>query len=188
LLIGIPLLIMIFLLGWIWIFMPQTHRGSTWRKMDAIHQGQRALAHAIEAYYADHQAYPAMHPMAEFTSNTEQMISALKQCNGNGLCYVESGNPARGLAGVTTPVAYIEALPRDIFPILSPIPLAYFTDGRGWILFSAGPDTRYDVRPDKDFAGSDAIKLEYLMRSGLCYDPSNGTTSNGDMIMLKRVD
>lgn len=60
----------------------------------------------------------------------------------------------------------------------------YHTDGRGWMLLSAGPDTDYDIDP--------AAELERMSRdsgagpAALTYDPTNGFNSSGDIVRFMR--
>src|SRR5438105_2741102 len=66
---------------------------------------QRAMATAIEAYYAAHHAYPSERSFLTLTSDPAYLRKkGLSQLN-----FVEPGS--KFLMGLTTPVAYMESLP-----------------------------------------------------------------------------
>jgi prepilin-type N-terminal cleavage/methylation domain-containing protein len=143
------------------------------------------LAVALEAYRVDNQNYP---PHGEILSDGTVLFPAFRA--GLGTVEFTPGWP------LTTPLAYLTSLPAD--PLLRewPAPLdrrygyihsrqmAAILTGRGfiasahaivptygyWRLYGAGPDG------DK---GSDA-------KTGILYDPTNGTSSDGDLVRSQR--
>ena len=119
------------------------------------------------------------------------------------------GLPSTGSGSLTTPVNYLAnkdfpmlAIPADPFAPVKGAPLCYYLspDSKGWILWSAGPDRKYDltaqnigivykpiVPPDLKgrnpiFAPALAIYPKLIFYT---YDPTNGTKSGGDVF---RVD
>jgi hypothetical protein len=68
---------------------------------------------------------------------------------------------------LTTPIAYITAIPGDPFAP-QPKPLQYELNGKSmWKLWSVGPDQKDD-------------------KAALEFDPTNGTVSAGDLIRSKQ--
>ncbi len=135
----------------------------------------RSLATALESYFVDHEAYPAMRSFREeFGKNRK----ALMEAGGWNLSYIEPGR--KGLEGLTTPVAYITGLFTDRYAPDEEMSYAYYTDGDGWVLFSAGPDRIYDINPAQDY-DSALTPEEHVPLILKRYDPTNGTLSSGDI-------
>lgn len=132
-----------------------------------------SLATALGAYRIDNDAFPPT-PLEELDDEDSRI---------------------RRLAPLTTPIAYMSSLPLEVFgpgrkqddrpyPYWSPglndamkySPMYYFLEqekklrGR-WALFSRGPDKDYEAAVEEGGSG--------LLRS---YDPSNGTSSDGDIM------
>lgn len=138
----------------------------------------RAIATAVESYYADHGAFPRMLPLR----TSGKYDGKLKRTGGWDLMTVDPGDAKH--AGLTTPIAYMSALPKDIRSPRGAYPYAYYTDDKGWILFSAGPDGDYDLNPAKDYNSSETQPSAHLKTHGT-YDPTNGSQSNGDIWRVK---
>ncbi len=83
----------------------------------------RALATALESYFIDHGEYPAMRPLRDFAKRPNR----LKKAGGYDLFTIEPGRPPL-LDGLTTPVAYIQALPDDPMTPEKHLPFAYYTN------------------------------------------------------------
>lgn len=161
-----------------------------------------ALSSALDAYLADHDEFPASRPLGDFAPEPELM-------SGTGAARLEGIDPGRagGPAGLTTPVAYLETLPLDPFtgrrthiPFLTmrraTWPLAYHraevldaeTGVRtfGWMLWSPGPDGRYDILdPEAFFDPSESDPRPELIEK--TYDPTNGSFSRGDVFRTRRA-
>ena len=133
----------------------------------------RDLAVGLEAYYGDHKAYPGMRPLREFGTDGNGLVKA----GGAGLTAIDPGGWGR--QGLTTPVAYLDSLTTDRLSPNQLFPFAYFTDGKGWILFSPGLDGHYDINPAVDYASSRTKASKSLLSH--TYDPTNGSGSNGDI-------
>jgi hypothetical protein len=101
------------------------------------------------------------------------------------------------LRQLTTPVAYITALPQDVYAP-SPgqgrsKPLFLYALLRvvgpandGWVLASCGPDGKYDLVPLRDLPPGTALTpVEIGKRlTLLTFDPTNGTKSRGDIFKV----
>jgi hypothetical protein len=74
---------------------------------------------------------------------------------------------------------------RDVMgnSLRSPYPFAYYTTGHGWILISTGPDRDYDIVPAAEYDPAKTVPSPALIEH--TYDPTNGTTSNGDVYRMK---
>lgn len=170
-----------------------------------IRADMRSLATMLEAYRIDHGAYPAMRPLRELCGIRRE---ALKEARGYELFAVEPGSGS--LAGLTTPVAYMNQLelepriPRNRNPIVrltrglagledqSAIkrlwPYPYYNDRNlGWIVWAAGPDGVYDIT-DCAAVYDATVTSPSAALIGLTYDPTNGIYSSGDFWMRHKPD
>jgi type II secretion system protein G len=150
------------------IAIPNFIEAQTRAKVARAQSDLRTLATGLEAYRLDNNSYPPT------------PLSSL-------------GDRSQRLKYLTTPVAYISSLPREVFSHsnqIDPYPFwsANLTDaikftpmffylpeeknlhGR-WSLFSRGPDMDYEAAPEEGGGG-------LLIR----YDATNGTVSNGDIM------
>ena len=139
----------------------------------------RSIATALEAYHADHRAYPPMVPLRNFGGRDAQ----LRKAGGWDLMTIGPGDGIR--QGLTTPVAYIERLPVDGLSPEGTYPYVYRTDGGGWILLSPCHDGDYDLDPGRDYTSSETQPTAHLLTHGT-YDVTNGTISDGDVWRVKR--
>lgn len=141
----------------------------------------RSMQTALETYYLDHQCWPASRPIVGSIELGPIDRWRFRRAGGWGLSLVEPGRP--GLDGLTTPVAYMMSLVLDPLAPGGRIPYAYHVDGKGWIVFSPGPDRDYDIRnPAYVYDGSIPQPSAQLLAGGpWTYDPTNGLSSNGDL-------
>jgi len=141
----------------------------------------RTLATALETYRIDNPRYP---PHGEILSDGTVDMPAFKA--GLGTVEFTPGWP------ITTPVAYLTTLPADPLLMTSPSPddRAYgyiqselmksillgkgFTDSANAILPTYGHWRLYAAGPNGT-KGAEA-------KTGILYDPTNGTTSAGDLV------
>lgn len=81
-------------------------------------------------------------------------------------------------------MAYITRLPQDQFADAKEATCGYWSQkDTGWILFSPGPDRRYEINPEKDYDPSkQSPQPELILKT---YDPTNGITSAGDLWRVK---
>jgi hypothetical protein len=105
------------------------------------------------------------------------------------------------LGALTTPVAYIAAIPADdawgpgpnggIEPFVY-VPLRPAgrvgpgQAGTGWVLLSAGPDRAHEIVPERDLAFDTVPTAAEIQKrlSPLTYDATNGTKSRGDVFRI----
>jgi hypothetical protein len=142
----------------------------------------RSMAVALESYFVDNNSYPAW----------VQGSDADSQVQGNSILAsmptfrraVGSSPGGTGLPmTLTTPVAYLTAYMADPFNGQSPNTFSYFSDVRGWILLSPGPDGDFDVAPSVDYKSSMPQPSPELLL--LAYDPTNGEVSGGDIYRVR---
>ena len=122
---------------------------------------------------------------------------------------------AASLVTLTTPIAYITSYFPDPFADTQGITFRYYTDERGWILGSFGPDVDEagggdlywtavdDFDPDDKAANSVETAYDSQVaqpsdilltaasdgqegRNAFTYDPTNGTVSQGDVWRVKQ--
>jgi len=136
----------------------------------------RSLATALESYALDNGSYPAEHIVADFPAGRRPI-----NLDANSVKTQSTIEPGRGesLFGLTTPISYMTSLFEDPY---SSRPYIYHTDGKGWILISAGPDRRYDIDPIADYDSSAHQPSPHLLQK--TYDPTNGTDSRGDVYRI----
>lgn len=148
-----------------------------WRAKEALYETHLGL----ETYGSFHGSYPASLPMTALGLPAWK----LKSARAEGLSIIDQGGPGR--TGMTTPVAYLTSQPMDACDATGKLPLAYWTDSKRYLIFSTGPDGHFTIQhPEsalKDWGGP----LEFR-DPGLLYDPSNGTTSEGDIVEFGKYD
>jgi beta-lactamase regulating signal transducer with metallopeptidase domain len=159
----------------------------------------RSLAMALDAYYVDNVAFPA------WTDDIAQSIHAtLAEQNPNDHWKLPSFRMIRDasdrLLTLTTPVSYITKYPPDPFAAVEGRTFQYYAPGlpvapnqpgvlpptmeslkyagKGWILWSPGPDGVYDIDAAKDYDPRVSIPPALIDKT---YDPTNGILSHGDL-------
>lgn len=154
-------------------------------RVSRVRADQRELAIALEAYYVDNNSYPMQ------ASGKDGVNSFAPKNSG---AYKISTFKSKLL---TTPIQYLDSLPRDSFSTTVGATFGYYTDGKGWILYSWGPD-QDENKPDKWDLAADVTRVYNseipqpsitLITGGssakkggaYTYDPSNGTISEGDI-------
>lgn len=149
----------------------------------------RALSSAIESYHYEHGTYPAMVPLQRSAKDKSEVHTAKKL----QLTTVELGQ-SEALPGLTTPVAFIRAIPLDEYTVKKAylhwrthnferrgaLPYGYFTDLDNYLIYSAGPNRVYDINPALDCVGGISVSTDTLRLRA--YDPTNGIESGGDLI------
>ncbi|GAB4311051.1 MAG: hypothetical protein Kow0059_00880 [Candidatus Sumerlaeia bacterium] len=82
---------------------------------------------------------------------------------------------------LTTPQAYLMEYPADQYAgvVSGKGVFGYYTNGRGYIVFSAGPNGLYEVDPFRMYSADRQQPSEALINAA--YDPSNGVYSPGDI-------
>lgn len=177
-------------------------------KVSRAKSDMRSLATAIESYMVDTNVY-LMSSVTKVNSATDGYRLTFAQRDGSEDPAVASGS---NLMTITTPIAYMTSIPQDPFADIKGTPFGYFNkENRGWILWSFGPDLDQKTQ-DSDISqgGTDGSvdaagdadntvtiydanlsqpSLDLLTLAGdhgaFTYDPTNGTTSEGDIYRVR---
>jgi Tfp pilus assembly protein PilE len=171
------------------IKIPCFLEAQTRSKISRTKADMRSLSVALESYYAENDAYPVYTVELEHSANGflgekwEKTFSNISTFRNN------DGEPFHSL---TTPLAYIESYLSDPFAPYPKASYAYYSvsidENSGWILWSPGPDEKYDMDIDsvKEYydPAIDQPSNELLTR--FAYDPTNGTISAGDVFRVKQ--
>lgn len=143
-------------------------------KVSRVKADMRSMATGIEAYFVDNNTYPRW---------SEEPGVSVRQ-SGPGEPLVPSFRVAGSQAGsLTTPVAYVMSYFPDPFSADGKQTFAYYATDNGWILFSPGPDRKFDLdwklyNPAVPQPSPELVPFEY--------DPTNGTVSSGDIFRVKQ--
>jgi type II secretory pathway pseudopilin PulG len=167
------------------IAVPNFLEAQTRSKVSRARNDMRSMATALESYYVDYNKYPAS------SSNASGNLYAYLGPNSP-----MSSQPTFGLLGnkgavLTTPIAYITSIPFDPFAPVAGAPFCYYLDPTGttWLLWSAGPDKKYDITA-KNIVGILNPQNPNMTSNptllALTYDPTNGTKSPGDIWRVKQ--
>jgi len=183
-------------------------------KVSRVKADMRSIATAIEAYSVDTNLYPVA-TQGEFSVNSQFPTGGTPPENsGNRVTFASLGicdEPDAHFMILTTPVAYITALPGDPFADKKGVAFGY-TNGVdvGWIMWSYGPDTdegigsqlggEFEGSEDWDaadwsnqtvynpFRSNPMPALLYLTSTNhptadtaFTYDTTNGSVSDGDL-------
>ena len=159
----------------------------------------RIMSAALETFYLYHGAYPAS------TTDTKQTFGfrAIPPDTPSFEAFPVSGFPPDPESyeasnhqvpfSLTTPISYLTSFIPDIYnPTRDPKssrsdsgqpPFAYYSNGEQFLVWSAGPDGRYDI-PWRDVelddtTGSKRLLVDYT------YNPTNGIASRGDLWRMK---
>ncbi|MFB3896334.1 MAG: zinc-ribbon domain-containing protein [bacterium] len=143
------------------IAIPNFFAAQTRSKVSRVHGELLMCATALEAYYIDNNAYP----LPEFDNQHQPILPNI----------------------LTTPIAYITRIPFDPFASNGKQRYLYFpvdiasgdTTNAYWILTSQGPDQKVDIDITR-YNPQDPIWME-SNNAPATYDPTNGTTSPGDI-------
>lgn len=156
-------------------------------KVSRTKNDMRVLADSFETFYIDNNRYPCFVDDRTGLPLFDRVVVPM----------------SRRLSAVTTPIAYLAGVPRDIFDTLVTTdgsPLEFFdtfdyadvaglkkagsnkgagaTSGGLWRLSSAGPDQIQSFGGDTAPGGTKSKTNSF----GVDYDPTNGTVSAGDIV------
>lgn len=174
-------------------------------KVSRIRADQRSMTTALEAYAVDNNKYPVRQDKWDQPGVAPYLAPPFNE----KIYDPDVPNAAVGLHVITTPIAYISGVPRDIFDSpaqsmaqpgtpysdaidywdslqldrmissLTGRPLA-IGRGKGFVLISVGPDQRIGLI--NGMPGNyppDTLQTRLTIR--FIYDPSNGTVSMGNV-------
>ena len=174
----IELLIVVAIIGILAaIAIPNFLNAQVRAKVASVKAEMSTIVTGLESYYVDNNAY--VFPSYGHATNGG--------CNST----FDMTNKAMSLdsmtrnQGLTTPVAYLSTMPRDIFSKNKAHWYGYMGWRNKWILTSYGPDT--DSPPTWNEGDIEEVchfppniyKPEELEQRA--YNPTNGTVSNGDL-------
>ena len=176
-------------------------------KVARVRADQRTMATAIESYAVDNNAHPLRRDKwAEPDAPSRQSYPVF-----NEKVFAPTRPDARtGLHTITTPIAYLSSLPRDIFngpaaamatPDNRLLDAMEYWDieqvdawlavlngrlergrGKGYLLVSVGPDQRTGVATLSGAPGSHPPELpSTVLTARIFYDPTNGAVSVGNI-------
>lgn len=195
------------------IAIPNFLEFQTRAKVSRVKSDHRSLATGLEAYYVDNNEYPAM-AVGEWGANAQWVLGAPGAYNICTFRLRNSATQITLMHTMTTPIAYITGYFPDPFASSKGSSFAYRTYSFTWILFSYGPDRdennprtnpsdhnnyipEYQMMGGIDFNFETAFNIDVSQPSslylgsigvkgtGLHYDPTNGTTSEGDVVRVK---
>lgn len=156
------------------------HSGKAYRNREMVSRVRsdlRTVAIALESYFSDHELYPSGVSFGDMVPGTASELPR----TGEQLFTVPPT--------LTTPVSYLTSLFPDVFQRKKSrgLSFAYYTDGKGWILFSPGPDQDYDITdPAKVYDSSVVPPSSLLVGGPWTFDPTNGASSSGDVWRTKQ--
>ncbi len=169
------------------IAIPNFLQAQVRSKVSRAKSEEQSLATAIESYYIDNNVYPRADEASD-VGNSQTWYS-------QGTWATEGGVIPRAL---TTPVSYISSLFKEPFRKNGtgfygygggPVNTDYSNTwpASGWIADSFGPDNAWGYAGNglqEDSAWTDTVEpfvTTPLQQSPYTYDPTNGTTSGGDV-------
>ncbi|HUT25300.1 MAG TPA: prepilin-type N-terminal cleavage/methylation domain-containing protein [Sumerlaeia bacterium] len=167
-------------------------------KVSRVHTDMRSVATALEAYMVDNNMYVASWLYTSATTPPADRW-AMGAANRKRTFRYQGVAGFNGMT-LTTPVSFMTNVPNDTFAGKKGSPFNYwnFTE-MGWILWSFGPDGDDDMGPgdqvDELGRNNQSVynpalsnpTLTLLAGPPYCtYDPTNGTTSNGDVWRVKQ--
>jgi prepilin-type N-terminal cleavage/methylation domain-containing protein len=145
----------------------------------------RSLATGVESYFVDNNVYPAWSADPAINYNGQIPNWNIR----DPLPTFITKPHGSGVFTLTTPIAYVTSFFTDPFCPTKRATFCYWTpddDTVGWILWSPGPDLDYDLTMRNIAAAYDpatTVPNDHLIER--TYDPTNGTTSNGDVYRIK---
>jgi hypothetical protein len=176
-------------------------KGSSRAKVSRVKADMRSLNTALDYYYVDNKSFP---PYAIGQGSVNSFAGPKA-----GVYHVPSfriwknAKEKGTFHTLTTPIAYTGIYYPDPFADTKGATFAYYSNGKGWIIWSWGPDRdenkrdEWDLFPDvvEGAYRSDVPQpsLELLCGSSsvgahhaYTYDPTNGTISPGDIYRVKQ--
>ncbi len=208
------------------IAVPNFLEAQTRSRVSRAQSDMRSLATGIESYFIDYNQYPAATAQADLTHDWDQLQDVSGDASRFGSTFARkdlqsAANP--GANSMTTPVSFITSIFPDPFASPRGLSFRYWTDGRGWILGSYGPNgnanqggnLRWDqIQMTNGYARITAARIDggietvynsavsqpsILLLTGasqggadggpggsFTYDPTNGTTSPGDLWRVRQ--
>ncbi len=159
------------------IAVPNFLEAQTRSKVSRAKTDMRSLCVAIESYRTDNNGYP----IPSFGHSTDGATDSTFEVTNEAMSILSMTDNR----GVTTPVAYIAVMPRDVFSTKAQQWFGYMGWKDRWILTCYGPDQDCpptwnggDIQEVSDLPETDFDPQVVILKA---YDPTNGTNSNGDI-------
>ncbi len=160
-------------------------------KVSRIKADMRSLATGLECYFIDHGSYPNYVVGGPHSANGF-LPKKWKRIFDHIPTFENSDG--RPLHTLTTPQAYLTGYFSDPFSVRGAT-FAYYCvnnpddpEKSGWIVWSPGPDGRYDLDYEavKKYYDSKIPQPSREMLVLFAYDPTNGVFSRGDIYRVKQ--
>jgi Tfp pilus assembly protein PilE len=165
------------------IAVPNYFEAQTRAKVARTHSDMRSMATALEAFMIDSNSYPV-----SSSDPSQNLIGRLADQNPTlrSQTTFKIYQPGSRSLSLTTPIAYMTSVPTDVFSQGAPI--CYYNAGdKGWIVWSAGPDSKYSLSAENIASIYDpAVPQPSAKVLVHAYDPTNGTVSAGDLWRVKQ--
>lgn len=184
-------------------------------KVSRVRSDLRSIATALESYFIDNNAYPAYTTDTTMSVNASLTLGTGMAGTGYPTFRIRTNAASDLFQTLTTPLSYITSYFADPFSLTRGVTFAYYTDTAGWILWSLGPDSDENnggTAIASDLGPQDAYETVYtsaiaqpsisLIAGGSAgapdgdangsagnsytYDPTNGTTSEGDVYRVRQ--
>jgi type II secretory pathway pseudopilin PulG len=154
-------------------------------KVSRVRADMRSMATAIESYYIDTNAYPAW--SNDPSRNAFGELAKTDPSLASEPTFMMKKSISDPLMTLTTPVMYITGYMRDPFTKAKGATFSYWATKNGWILWSPGPDGKYSLSLENIAKAYDpAAQNPSPALIGMTFDPTNGTTSMGDIWRIKQ--
>jgi prepilin-type N-terminal cleavage/methylation domain-containing protein len=184
----IELLIVVAIIGILAaIAIPNFLNAQTRSKVARAEAEMRQIATALETYYIDNNVYPPPYDLSDWLTVPGEPLTLTA-----GLYFAGDG---RASLALTTPVSHLSTLPTDPFDSNGKGVYKYATRFLScWILSSYGPDNTCSLgAAETDYVSGTgdsganpcdtrAWTAYWEAQVDVLYDPTNGTTSKGDVI------
>lgn len=127
------------------IAVPNFLEAQTRSKVSRVRADHRSLATGIETYYLDNNQYPMFYGgtgapagarSANILANPGAATIPVEFSRTFALAPAGNNRPST----ITTPISYFTSYPADPFADTRGLPFRYYSNSRGWILGSFGPD------------------------------------------------
>jgi type II secretory pathway pseudopilin PulG len=159
------------------VAVPNFLEAQTRSKVSRAKSDMRSMATAIESYYVDFNVYPPS------TENPGEMYGN-KPANADHFSTFRVMNPKQAMP-LTTPIGYLtSSFFEPANSDLNSGPYGYFSEKDFWVVWTAGPDKKFDINPSNFQGFKFPITSEEIANQ--TYDPTNGTISAGDIWRVKQ--
>lgn len=166
------------------IAVPNFLEAQSRSKISRVKADMRTMTTALESYQIDNNAYPA------WSADPSQNAFGPAARANSALLHQPTfmtRSPSSSLMTLTTPISYVTSYFADPFTEPQGSSFSYYAANSGWILWSAGPDGKFDLTMENiGKVYNPALGVPSPELSNLTYDPSNGSVSAGDIWRIKQ--